>query len=243
MRYRFFITAGFVAIAFTSLLAKDPDASATAGGKEPSTKQNEAAGPLETAAFPNALDNLNLSDDQKKQIQRVLDTHNAEIEVVWKEFTRRYRGTLALESNLLAAIEDTLSDSQRAAVRSKRTRTARSGRESDVRSDRKGVPEQRANADDQKPGIVVEEDLMIVGVTLSPEQERAADRIHAGYFVPLRDAKRDIHRLHARLISLEFEKLAEIEKLLSAEQLAQLRKDRQAGPGESGEADSRAGSK
>ena len=54
--------------------------------------------------------------------------------------------------------------------------------------------------------------------------------MHAGYFDRLRDGKRGIHRLHTRLLALEADKLVEIEKLLTREQLTQLRKDRQVTP-------------
>ena len=43
-----------------------------AGKTEPSSRRNEAAGPLETGEFPGILDALNLSDKQKTQIRHVL---------------------------------------------------------------------------------------------------------------------------------------------------------------------------
>jgi hypothetical protein len=62
---------------------------------------------------------------------------------------------------------------------------------------------------------------------LTPEQEDAADKIQQKYAGRLRSLNRDIQGLHTRLVSLEADKLVELEKLLTPEQLAQLREARQ----------------
>jgi len=244
MRYRVQIAAGFLmggAVALSSLLAKDPDASATQDAREKLVNPTKSEKLPETAAPPDGLEKLKLSDDQRGQIQRVVETYNAEINDVWKEFTRQYLSTISLESNLLAAIEDTLNDTQRESVRKQRARTAHAGVLHDGRDDRKRARDEGERGRGDNPGRVTEEGLVIVGVTLSPEQEHAADRIQASYFVPLRDAKREIHRLHARLLSLETDRLVEIEKLLTPEQLAQLRKDREVAPRDSTDSNSTSG--
>ena len=46
----------------------------------------------------------------------------------------------------------------------------------------------------------------------------------------LRSLNRDIQGLHTRLVSLEADKLVEIEKVLTKDQLAQLREHRQSAP-------------
>ena len=65
------------------------------------------------------------------------------------------------------------------------------------------------------------------GISLTDEQEAAADMIHQKYVGHLRSLNRDIQGLHTRLVSLEADKLVELEKMLTKEQLAQLREGRQ----------------
>ncbi|MBS0266616.1 MAG: hypothetical protein JSS02_32090 [Planctomycetes bacterium] len=67
---------------------------------------------------------------------------------------------------------------------------------------------------------------MTAAVSLTSEQEAAADSIDEKYIGPLRSLNRDTQGLHNRLISLEADKLVEIENTLSQEQLAQLRESR-----------------
>src|SRR5262245_21050612 len=218
------------AIALTAALARDPEASATKDPREPATS-GKAGARLDKTALPDPIEKLQLSDDQQKQVRQVVDKYDGEIDRVWKEFTKRYLDTIALETKSLAAVKDTLGDSQRTFIRKQRARIAHGSAADDERRQ----PADRQRRDDEarsdqrtaQPTAVVEE-VLAVGVTLTPAQERAADAVYASYFERLRNAKREIHELHTRLLSLESEKLAEIEQLLSKDQLMQLRQERQA---------------
>jgi hypothetical protein len=63
-------------------------------------------------------------------------------------------------------------------------------------------------------------------VSLTAEQEAAADKIQEKYHPQLHLLHRDIQGLHARLLSLEADKLVQIEKVLTKEQVAELRTHR-----------------
>jgi len=65
------------------------------------------------------------------------------------------------------------------------------------------------------------------GIVLTPEQEDAADKVHEKYSAHLRSLNRDIQGIHNRLVSLEADKFVELEKLLTKEQLSELREHRQ----------------
>jgi hypothetical protein len=67
---------------------------------------------------------------------------------------------------------------------------------------------------------------LAAGIALTSEQEAAADNLHHKYVGQLRVLNRDIQALHNRLISLEADKLFEIEKILTKDQLAELRRER-----------------
>src|SRR5262245_42894142 len=214
------------AIALAAALARDPEASATKDPREPATSA-KAGARLDKSALPDPIEKLQLSAEQQKQVRQVVDKYNGEIDSVWKEFTKRYLDTIALETKSLAAIEDTLDDSQRTFIRRQRARIAHGS----AADDEKREPHDQRSRDndarsDAQPGAVIEE-VLAVGVTLTPAQERAADAVYAAYYERLRNAKREIHELHTRLLSLESEKLAEIEQLLSRDQLLQLRTERQ----------------
>ena len=65
---------------------------------------------------------------------------------------------------------------------------------------------------------------------LTPEQELAADKLQQKYLSHLRSLNRDIQGLHTRLVSLEADKLVELENVLTKEQLSQLHEFRQNAP-------------
>ncbi len=121
---------------------------------------------------------------------------------------------------MLAAIEDGLSDSQRQRLRQQRQRTSRQDEKEDSGSDTRSS---RDNS--QQDGV--EEEIFIFGITLSPEQQQSSQTTRAAYIDRLRETDQAIEALHARMISLEIDKLLEIEKVLSKEQREQLRKDHQ----------------
>ena len=64
-------------------------------------------------------------------------------------------------------------------------------------------------------------------MTLTTEQEAAADMVQEKYLSHLRSLNRDILGLHTRLVSLEADKIVEIENVLTKVQLEQLREMRQ----------------
>jgi hypothetical protein len=119
----------------------------------------------------------------------------------------------------LAAVEDSLTEAQRAKVREQRRKVANAEQ---ALEGTKAKPNQ-AQTDPADPV-----DLAVSGapITLTDEQETAADKIHQNYVGHLRSLNRDIQGLHTRLVSLEADKLVELEKLLTKEQLAQLREHR-----------------
>jgi len=103
---------------------------------------------------------------------------------------------------LLTAIEDNLTDAQRQQVRDMRRKTAQG----------------------DSPSVSV------APISLTADQEAAADKINAKYISRLRSLNRDITTLHNRLVSLEAEKIVEIEKLLTKPQLQTLSQIRQEAP-------------
>ncbi|HUG93415.1 MAG TPA: hypothetical protein VML55_21430, partial [Planctomycetaceae bacterium] len=88
----------------------------------------------------------------------------------------------------------------------------------------------RPSTETSPPASAVEEELAIVGVALTAEQEAAADTLQEKYLSQLRSLNRDIQGLHMQLVSLEADKLVEIENVLTKEQLVQLREIRQNAP-------------
>src|SRR6185436_15815391 len=81
-----------------------------------------------------------------------------------------------------------------------------------------------------KPASAVEEEIAIVGLSLTAEQELAADKLQEKYLSHLRSLNRDIQGLHTRLVSLEADKLVELENILTKDQILQLREFRQNAP-------------
>ena len=131
--------------------------------------------------------------------------------------------TIDLESQLLAAIEDNLTEPQRQQVRSQRLKTAKYEKAIEATST-------KANQATAKPANAVEDELAGVGVTLTSEQEAAAEKVEERYRSQLRSMNRDIEGMHARLLSLSASRMVEIEKVLTKEQLTELRANRKSAP-------------
>jgi hypothetical protein len=131
--------------------------------------------------------------------------------------------TIALETSMLAAIEDNLTDEQRNQVRESRRKMAMHESTSD-RTGRKPVETT------DKPAEIVKQELTNNGITLTTEQQEMADAVQFKYRPLLRKHSQKIQEFHNRLISLEAEKLAAIEKELTKEQLSELRTHRREGP-------------
>lgn len=195
-------------------------------GSKPNLKTQPAhaghAGSAE-ALLPECLAPLKLSKAQQEQIEEIVREYNTDIDSVWGQFGSRYRATIALESSLLAAIEDNLTETQRTHVRLQRRQVAQ--HEKTIAG-----TNTKPNQGTSKPADAVQEEIGLNGVTLTAEQESVADKVQEKYLNHLRSLNRDIQGLHTRLVSLEADKLVEIEKVLTKGQLMQLREIRQASP-------------
>ena len=174
-------------------------------------------------ALPTILEKLNLAPEQQVQIQEIVRDYNADVASVWKQFSDRYLETIRTEAILLSAIEDNLTEPQRQQVRDQRRRVAQH---------EKAIAgtNVKAKQETAKPVSAVEKELEIVGVSMTSEQEAAADAIQEKYLSRLRTLNRGIQGLHNRLVSLEADKFVEIEKILTKDQLKQLREIRQSAP-------------
>ena len=176
-------------------------------------------------AIPTCLERLTLTQPQQDRVREIVRKDDGDIESAWQQFGALYLDSVRTEVLLLSAIEDNLSDAQRDQVREQRRKTARH---------HKGVAGAKVDSDAAvtQPTSAAEEEREIVGVSLTPEQELAADKLQEKYLSRLRTLDRDIQGLHNRLISLEADKLVEIESVLSEEQLLQLREIRKTAPAE-----------
>lgn len=174
-------------------------------------------------AIPSCLTTLTLSQQQQNQIKQIVRDYDEDLASVWKEFGGRYLQAIRTEALLLAAIEDNFTEAQRQQVRDQRRKTAQHQKtlaSTDV----------KPNQATTRPASAVEDAIGIVGVALTPEQEEAADMLQHRYLSQLRSLNRDIEGLHTRLVSLEADKLVQIENVLTSEQLLQLREVRQNAP-------------
>jgi hypothetical protein len=177
----------------------------------------------EQVAIPQCLEKLKLSGQQEEQVKGIIRSYDESLSMVWKQFGDRYMQTIDLESQLLAAIEDNLTEPQRQQVRNARLKTAKHEKaiESTIA---------KPNQATAKPANAVDDELAGVGVTLTTEQEAAAEKVEEKYRSQLRSMNRDIEGMHARLLSLSASKMVEIEKVLTKEQLKELRAQRQSAP-------------
>lgn len=217
-RVAFVVAVGAV-LGLTQAFAKDP--------AEPESRQFNKLKPgssAETAAMPECLEKLKLSQSQLTQAKEIIHNYDATLDAVWKQFGEKYLETVRTEVSLLAAIEDNLTEAQRTKVRDQRRKVAHAEKHLQGTS---SEPNQAI----AKPADPVEQEVAGADISLTPEQEDAADKIQQKYVGHLRSLNRDIQGLHTRLVSLEADKLVELEKLLTPEQLAQLREARQMATG------------
>ena len=176
-----------------------------------------------SVAIPACLEQLTLTPAQQEQIKEIIHDYDVDLALVWKQFGDRYMETIRTEASLLAAIEDNLTEPQRKQVRDQRRRTAQHQKAlagTDV----------KPNQATAKPASAVEDEIAIVGVSLTAAQELAADKLQEKYLSHLRSLNRDIQGLHARLVSLEADKLVELENILTKDQLQKLHEFRQNAP-------------
>lgn len=203
-------------VALTQGFAREPAAPAA----RPSSKIKPAGAVAQATdpAIPACLENLKLTEPQQIQAKEVVRKYDAALDAVWKQFGQKYLETVRTEVALLAAIEDNLTEAQRAKVREQRRKVAHA--EKALEGTNSKPNQATAKPDDAA-------DQATAGISLTDEEEAVADAIHQKYVGHLRSLNRDIQGLHTRLVSLEADKLVELEKVLTKEQLAQLRQDRQ----------------
>lgn len=217
--------AGVLAVA--PAFAKDPAATEV----KPTNKGPaiHAKGHSE-AAIPECLEKLKLSAQQQDQIKEIVHNYDASLGSVWTQYSSRYMQAIKMECSLLAAIEDNLTEAQRQQVRDQRHKTAQHEKLIAATNTKVNQAKVTPNEETTKPATADEEVLSHIGVSLTDEQEAAADKVQEKYRSQLRSLNRDIQGLHTRLVSLEADKLMEIEKVLTKDQLAQLRTSRQNAP-------------
>jgi hypothetical protein len=189
--------------------------------------------------LPSCLSKLKLTDDQKTKAKEVVQKYDDKIDKVMKHFSAKYLETVETEAALLTSVEDILSEQQRENIRNERRKAAHSDKDTDKSDAAKSDDKSKAVASNDtksgKPAVVVEEIDEITfnnGITLTVDQEVIADRITTKHMAHLRALHRRVHSIHNRLIALETDKIVELEKLLTKEQLSQLRQDRQAAAGD-----------
>ena len=208
--------------------AKDPPGTEIkAGGKTPVVRGHVQA---EAVLIPECLEKLKLSAQQQDQVKEIIHNYNGSIGLVWKQFSDRYMQAIEMETSLLAAIEDNLTEAQRQQLRNQRHKTAQHEKMIASTNTKVNQAAVTPNEETTKPATPVAEGLATAGVSLTEEQESAADKIQEKYRAQLRSLNRDIQGLHTQLVSLEADKLVEIEKVLTKDQLAQLRTHRQNAP-------------
>ncbi len=210
-----FLAAGGVVFASSAMAQDDtkPVQKANSETKTPHATHAEAA-------IPACMEKLNLTEPQQAKAKEIISDYDAKLAIVWKQFGEKYMGTVRTECMLLAAIEDGLTESQRTAVHAQRRQVAHA----EQTLEGKGT---KLNKATEKPVDAVDQLTETAGVTLTQEQEASADKIQQNYASQLRSQHRDIEGLHNRLVSLEADKLVELEKVLTKTQLAQLREIRQ----------------
>lgn len=216
----FILSRSAAAVALAAGLAVAPCHAEDRHAADPGSHRQAAAS---SESIPACLDGLTLSQTQQEQIKGIVGEYDADIAKVWTQFGDIYMETIRTEAALLTAIEDNLTEPQLKQVRDQRRRTARHQKAL-------AGTEDRPNQATAKPASAVEDEIAIVGISLSAEQELAADKLQEKCLNRLRSLNRDVQGLHTRLVSLEADKLVEIENVLTKEQLVQLRTTRQNAP-------------
>lgn len=210
-----FIAAGGVLIG-SSVMALDdtkPVEKANVEAKTAHTTHTEAA-------IPECMEKLNLTEPQQTKAKEVISDYDAKLAIVWKQFGDKYMATVRTECLMLSAVEDGLTETQRTAVHALRRQVAHAEQKSEGNH-------AQTNKATEKPADAIDQVVDGGGITLTAAQETAADKIQQNYASHLRSMNRDIEGLHNRLVSLEADKLVELEKILTKEQLTQLRESRQ----------------
>jgi hypothetical protein len=205
------------AIALTQTFAEDPIKS---DAKTNKLKPASATATSGEVVMPACLEKLSLTQPQQAQAKEIIRKYDASLDTVWKQFGEKYMETVRTEVALLAAIEDNLTEPQRTKVREQRRHVAHAEK---ALQGTKSKPNQAKD----EPADAAEQASEGVGISLTDDQETAADAVNQKYASHLRSLNRDVQGLHTRLVSLEADKLVELEKMLTKEQIAQLREGRQ----------------
>src|SRR5262245_32110233 len=82
----------------------------SAVGQQPRAGESKSSRP---AARPCWLEKLNLSAQQRAQIEAIISEHDAQFAATWQQFGERYQETLRTEALVLATIEENLNEAQR----------------------------------------------------------------------------------------------------------------------------------
>lgn len=223
---------GMLALALTlaaaPAFAKDPPA---AESKLPTKgPASHVQAHADAVAIPECLDKLNLTAQQQEQVKTIIHNYDGSLGMVWKKFGHRYMQAIEMETSLLAAIEDSMTEPQRQQVRVQRKKMAQHEKVMAATNTKVNQAVETPGEETTKPATAAAEAATAAGITLTDDQEAAADKLHEKYRTQLRSLNRDIQGLHTQLVSLEADKLVEIEKVLTKDQLAQLRTHRQSAP-------------
>jgi len=197
------------------------------------TQENDADAD-DDSDYPRILESLSLTQEQKDKIKDICQECSEHRKAAWKQFANHYHEAIAIEASMLASIEDNLSDSQRKHLREHRHRIAQAHRhaakgksksnDNATRDNKKDSEDRNSDRNDNAAAI---EELTIIGVTLSPDQEVAAEGVRETYYSRLRKLNREIETLHSRLVAMETDRLIKIEDVLTKEQRETLRKEHQ----------------
>lgn len=85
------------------------------------SQQQQQNGSQAQVELPQALKDLNLTDEQKQRIQQVVRQSNRQIAQTWQQFHQLHMQAVNLEAAMLATIEQSLSESQREEFRKSRS--------------------------------------------------------------------------------------------------------------------------
>jgi hypothetical protein len=172
--------------------------------------------------MPPVLERLQLSPQQRNDVEAIIARHDANFAKAWQEFTACYQQTLKAEAFLLTAIEDGFTDAQRRAAQEQR-------RKQTVASLTRDAAPATAAKESTKAATPSGSVPTPPGVALTPEQVTAVGKLQEKYHIHLGPMTRDIQACHGRLLALEMEKFIEIEKVLTQEQLKMLTEMLQSG--------------
>jgi len=158
--------------------------------------------------FPPVLEQLQLTADQRKQIDAIVGKYDALFESAWREFSSSYQKTLKAEAVLLAAIEDSFTDAQRQQAQEERRKR--------LASSAAAAPASTAGANTPDPSA--KDEKAPPGVQLTSEQVASMGKLQEKYHVQLAPLTRHIQICHARMLAIEMDKFLEIQKVLTKEQ-------------------------